>query len=141
MKLKPVLIASAAVLALSMPPAIAAQAPQVAPPAAETPHDRLFRLFKESDEAQLKRNPLFGIFRGDLRYADQFGDYVTEEYLAAEKVAAEADLAALRAIDYVLAVALIAIVGLSIASMVGVPLGALDPAAAVARALDALAPE
>ncbi len=67
--------------------------------AAETPHDRLFRLFKDSDEAQLKRNPLFGIFRGDLRYADQFGDYITDEYLANEKAADEADLAALHAID------------------------------------------
>src|SRR5688500_18215312 len=75
--------------------------PSVAPAAAaaETPHDRLFRLFKESDEAQLRRNPLFGIFRGDLRYADQFGDYITEQYYAAEKAAGEADLAALRSID------------------------------------------
>ena len=77
-----------------------AQPAQPAPAAAAgAPHGRLFRLFKESDEAQLKRNPLFGIFRGDLRYADQFGDYITEEYYAAEKAAAEADLAALRAID------------------------------------------
>ena len=79
----------------------AAQATQPAPAtaAAETAHDRLFRLFKESDEAQLRRNPLFGIFRGDLRYADQFGDYITDQYYAAEKAAAEADLAALRSID------------------------------------------
>ena len=81
---------------LSVQPAIAQTAPATA--AAETPHDRLFRLFKESDEAQLKRNPIFGIFRGDLRYADQFGDYITEEYYAKEKAASEADLAALRAI-------------------------------------------
>jgi uncharacterized protein (DUF885 family) len=66
---------------------------------AQTPHDRLFKLFKDSDEAQLKRNPIFGIFRGDLRYADQFGDYITEDYLAKEKAASEADLAALHAID------------------------------------------
>ena len=80
---------------------VAAQTAPAAPAtaAAETPHDRLFRLFKDSDEAQLKRNPIFGIFRGDLRYADQFGDYITEEYYAAEKAAGEADLAALRAID------------------------------------------
>jgi uncharacterized protein (DUF885 family) len=86
---------------LSISP-VAAQTPSPASPApaaAETPHDRLFRLFKESDEAQLKRNPIFGIFRGDLRYADQFGDYITEEYLAKEKAASEADLAALHAID------------------------------------------
>ncbi|MFL6855957.1 MAG: DUF885 domain-containing protein [Sphingomicrobium sp.] len=80
---------------------VAAQSAQPAPSAAatETAHDRLFRLFKESDEAQLKRNPLFGIFRGDLRYADQFGDFITDEYLAKEKAASEADLAALHAID------------------------------------------
>jgi uncharacterized protein (DUF885 family) len=81
---------------LSVQPAIAQTAPATA--AAETPHDRLFRLFKESDEAQLRRNPIFGIFRGDLRYADQFGDYITDEYFAKEKAATLAELAALRAI-------------------------------------------
>ena len=92
--LSSVFITVAPLAAQSSPPASAA-----APAAAETPRDRLFRLFKESDEAQLKRNPIFGIFRGDLRYADQFGDYITEEYLANEKAAAAADLAALHAID------------------------------------------
>jgi uncharacterized protein (DUF885 family) len=67
-------------------------------PAAETAHDRLFRLFKQSDEDNLRRNPIFGIFRGDLRYADQFGDYITDAYFAKEKAATEAELAALRAI-------------------------------------------
>jgi len=79
-------------------PAEAAKIPAIPDQSA---HDRLFRLFKESDEAQLKRNPIFGIFRGDLRYADQFGDYITDEYLAKEKAASEADLAALHAIDRV----------------------------------------
>ena len=51
---------------LSIAPVAAQPAPATA--AAETPHDRLFRLFKESDEAQLKRKPLFGSFRGDLFY-------------------------------------------------------------------------
>jgi uncharacterized protein (DUF885 family) len=88
---------------LSVTPLAAQTAqPATAPSAAtasETPHDRLFKLFKDSDEAQLKRNPIFGIFRGDLRYADQFGDYITEDYLAKEKAASEADLSALHAID------------------------------------------
>jgi uncharacterized protein (DUF885 family) len=87
---------------LSIAPLAAQTAQPAAAPAAaaaETPHDRLFKLFKDSDEAQLKRNPIFGIFRGDLRYADQFGDYITEEYLAKEKAASEGDLAALHAID------------------------------------------
>jgi len=73
-------------------------APAPAAPAAETAHDRLFRLFKQSDEDSLRRNPISGIFRGDLRYADEFGDYITDEYFAKEKAATEAELAALRAI-------------------------------------------
>ena len=87
------LLFGTAALAQSTPP------PTAPATAAETPHDRLFRLFKESDEAQLKRNPIFGIFRGDLRYADQFGDYITEDYLAKEKAASERDLAALHSIN------------------------------------------
>jgi uncharacterized protein (DUF885 family) len=70
------------------------------PPAAQTPEAQALKaLFAASDEDFLKRNPLFALFRGDLRYADQFGDFITNEYLAAEKAAAERDLAALRAID------------------------------------------
>ena len=108
MNSKTLFAASAIALAVAACSTTSPQAPiapiapvEVVPPvvAAESPHDRLFRLFKDSDEAQLKRNPLFGIFRGDLRYADQFGDYISEPYLAGEKAAAEADLAALRAID------------------------------------------
>ena len=82
--------------AQELTPAEAAKIPAVVD---QNSHDRLFKLFKDSDEAQLKRNPLFGIFRGDLRYADQFGDYITDEYLAKEKAASEADLAALHAIN------------------------------------------
>jgi hypothetical protein len=46
----------------------------------------------------------------------------------------------LRAIDYVLGAALVAIVVLAVASMIGVPLGPFDPAALMTRALDALTP-
>ncbi len=77
-------------------------AAQPAPPAAtdaSSPHARLVALFAASDEASLKRNPIQALFRGDTRYADQFGDYITDGYNAAEKAAAEADLAALRQID------------------------------------------
>ncbi|MFL6749085.1 MAG: DUF885 domain-containing protein, partial [Sphingomicrobium sp.] len=81
----------------SLSPGAAQPAPATA--VAETPHDRLFRLFKESDEAGLKRNPLSALFRGDLRYADRLGDNITDEYYAAERAASEADLAALHAID------------------------------------------
>ncbi len=69
-----------------------------APVAEKSAHDRLFDLFKASDEASLQRNPLNAIFRGDLRYADRLGDSITDEYYAAEKAAAEADLSGLRAI-------------------------------------------
>lgn len=75
-------------------PAEAAKIPTVQPSA----HDRLFELFKASDEAYLKRNPLQALFRGDLRYADRLGDNITDEYYAAERAAAEQDLAALQAI-------------------------------------------
>jgi len=83
-------------------PAPVAAAPAAAPVAAEpvqTEHDKLFALFKASDEATLKRNPINALFRGDMRYADRLGDYITDEYYAAERAAAEGDLAALAAID------------------------------------------
>jgi uncharacterized protein (DUF885 family) len=87
---------------LSSVPAAAQSGPTdaatAAAPSTEALRDRLFRLFAQSDEANLKRNPLFGIFRGDLRYADQFGDYISNDYIAAEKASAESELAALRAI-------------------------------------------
>jgi uncharacterized protein (DUF885 family) len=68
------------------------------PPVQASAHDRLFELFKASDEAYLKRNPVQALFRGDLRYADRLGDNISDEYYAAEKAAAEADLAALKTI-------------------------------------------
>lgn len=71
-----------------------------APAEAQSPADQaLLALFRESDEASLKRNPINGMFRGDLRYADRLGDYVSDDYLAGEKAATEADLAALGKID------------------------------------------
>ena len=96
-------LALAALLATSAFSSIATAA-QTAPaaPAAQavqSEHDKLFNLFKASDEANLKRNPLNALFRGDMRYADRLGDYITDEYFAGERAAAEHDLAALRAID------------------------------------------
>jgi uncharacterized protein (DUF885 family) len=96
-------LALAALLATSAFSAVstAAQTAPAAPAAqaVQTEHDKLFSLFKASDEANLKRNPLNALFRGDLRYADRLGDYITDEYFAAERAAAESDLAALGAID------------------------------------------
>lgn len=88
-----------AALSLVMSPAAFAETP-VPVSAAQTAEGlRLRKIFADSDEAQLRRNPLSALFRGDPRYADQFGDYITDEYYAREKAAAEADLAALAAID------------------------------------------
>jgi uncharacterized protein (DUF885 family) len=92
------LILSASLLAFAAPAAAQAPAAPAAASAEHSAHDRLFQLFKDSDEATLQRNPLNAIFRGDLRYADRLGDFITDEYYAKEKAAAEQDLAALHAI-------------------------------------------
>lgn len=73
--------------------------PPSAPATAQGEHDRLFALFTASNEGHLKRNPMEAIERGDLRYAEHFGDYITDQYYAAEKAAAENDLAGLQQID------------------------------------------
>ena len=95
------LMAGVALAAISLPLPAAAQVKDApgAVIAVDTPSANLQRLFLNSDEANLKRNPLYALFRGDMRYADQFGDYVSDAYLAAEKAAIEADLAALAQID------------------------------------------
>lgn len=59
----------------------------------------LRQLFIDSDEADLKLNPINGLFRGDLRYADQFGDYYTDAYIASSRAKNRAELARLDAID------------------------------------------
>jgi uncharacterized protein (DUF885 family) len=97
-RLLPLLLASLPAAAIvGVPPAlgqtVAAANAQVADPAT-----RLKQLFAESDEASLKRNPLNALFRGDMRYADQLGDYVSDAYYDAERRAGEADLRRLRAI-------------------------------------------
>jgi len=80
--------------ALTIVPAIT-----TATPTATSAHERLFQLFKDSDEASLKLNPMSGIFRGDMRYADQFGDGITDRFYDASRAAAVSDLTALHAID------------------------------------------
>ena len=92
-------LAACATTPATTPETVAPAAEPVAAPAPEkSAHDRLFDLFKASDEASLQRNPLDAIFRGDLRYADRLGDSITDEYYAAEKAAAESDIAGLHAI-------------------------------------------
>ena len=88
------ILAGVPALAQSMSPA-----PAPAPTAdAASSHARLVALFAASDEASLKRNPIQALFRGDMRYSDQFGDFITDGYNVREKAAGEADLAALKAI-------------------------------------------
>jgi uncharacterized protein (DUF885 family) len=104
------LAAAATLLSLSaaLPVAAAPGTPQAASPAVAAPaasrgaarlHEQLRALFAASDEAYLQRNPLDALMRGDLRYADRFGDLLGDAYFAAEKRAAEQDLAALAKLD------------------------------------------
>ena len=98
----PLLLGVALVALTPALPVLAQAAPASAPAAtvaANTPAAELRALFNASDEASLARNPLSGIFRGDMRRANEFGDYLSDKYLAAEKKAAEDDLKALAAID------------------------------------------
>ena len=85
--------------ATAEPPAETSAAPAAVAAAEESEGQRLARLFHESDEANLRRNPVNALFRGDLRYADRLGDFISDAYFAGEKAAAEADLAALARID------------------------------------------
>lgn len=80
-------------------PCFGQSAPAKATATAQSEDQKLFALFAASDEANLKRNPLNALFRGDLRYADQLGDYISDAYFNAERAADEHDLAALHRID------------------------------------------
>ncbi|MET1113015.1 MAG: DUF885 family protein, partial [Allosphingosinicella sp.] len=94
------LLAAASLAALTACATTPAE-PQAAagpPGAAQSEAERLKRLFHESDEANLRRNPVGALFRGDLRYTDRLGDFITDDYFEAERAASRADLAALRAI-------------------------------------------
>ena len=89
------LLVSAALLT----PFGAAHAQTVTAEASATESQRLAALFAADDEASLKRNPLNGMFRGDMRYADRFGDYVSDAYFDNERSAAQANLDGLKTID------------------------------------------
>ena len=64
-----------------------------------TAHDALWTLFRDSDESDLRRNPINALFRGDLRYADQLGDFFSDAQAEANYQASIANLAALERID------------------------------------------
>lgn len=81
-------------------PALGQALPPPVPVPGDGPEDaRLKRLFYDSDERDLALDPLGAILRGDMRYADRFGDYLSDAATAREKRNLEADLAALKAID------------------------------------------
>jgi uncharacterized protein (DUF885 family) len=78
---------------------VAVQAQVTATEAAATESQKLSALFAADDETSLQRNPLNAMFRGDMRYADRFGDFISDAYFANERKAAEANLEALKSID------------------------------------------
>jgi uncharacterized protein (DUF885 family) len=84
-------------VALCAPATLPAQPAATA--VAEDANAAITRLFRESDEEQLRLNPLSALFRGDMRYADRLGDIGSDAYFLASRKAAERDLAGLRAID------------------------------------------
>ncbi len=89
------LLVSAALLT----PFGAAHAQTVTTEASATESQRLAALFAADDEASLKRNPLNAMFRGDMRYADRFGDFISDTYFDNERSAAQANLDGLKTID------------------------------------------
>jgi uncharacterized protein (DUF885 family) len=89
------LLVSAALLT----PFGAAHAQTVTAEATATESQRLAALFAADDEASLKRNPLNAMFRGDMRYADRFGDFISDAYFDNERSAAQANLDGLKTID------------------------------------------
>lgn len=95
--LKLILLAGAALTAPFATSAVAQTAPAAA--TTQTEGQRLAALFAADDEGSLKRNPLNALFRGDMRYADRFGDFISDEYFANERKAAEANLENLKTID------------------------------------------
>ncbi|RYY33803.1 MAG: DUF885 family protein, partial [Sphingomonadales bacterium] len=70
-----------------------------ATPASASASQQLKALFERSDEASLERNPTARYYRGDFSQADRLGNGFAPDYYAKERAAAEADLAALKAID------------------------------------------
>ena len=93
------LFATACATSQSKPAATTVAAPAAPAQDSQAVGERLRALFAQSDEDNLRRNPLSAMFRGDFRYADHLGEFFSDEYYQAERAAAQADLAALHAID------------------------------------------
>ena len=95
------LVALAAVSTLVVPATDAAKATSAAPmsDAATAENARLLALFAKSDEDKLANSPIEALFRGDMRYADQFGDYISDAYYDHQRTQVAAELAELATID------------------------------------------
>ena len=92
-------VAAVAALLACAPAVSQSAAPASAPTAARSHSAALAELFRQSDEASLRRNPLAALSRGDQRYADRLGNYPSDAYYEAERQAARSELAALARID------------------------------------------
>ena len=88
---------AASTIAVATP--LAATPPAIAPSTAATPAERLRQLFRDSDEAELKRHPLEALGRGDLRYAAQLGDLYSDAASEADYRVHRAEQATLRTIS------------------------------------------
>lgn len=60
--------------------------------------EKLKSIFAEDDEASLKRNPISALFRGDMRYADKLGDFVSDAYFEGERQAAKDNIKKLKTV-------------------------------------------
>jgi uncharacterized protein (DUF885 family) len=60
---------------------------------------KMAALFAADDEANLKRNPINALFRGDMRYADRLGDFISYAYFEGERKAALENIKKLKAIN------------------------------------------
>ncbi len=100
MKNRLILLTASALISFQAVPMVLAQTAKPAASATDqNDGTRLKALFAADDEANLKRNPLNALFRGDMRYADRLGDFVSDAYYDGERKAAETNIAALEKID------------------------------------------
>jgi len=99
--IRKILLVSAA-FALPATPALAdnhADKPAAEAVAQQSEHDKLFKLFAESDERNLALNPISRLFRGDDSNADRLGDYLTDAQFIAGRTDTQLNLALLALID------------------------------------------
>ncbi len=96
------LLAGCAIAAMPMSATANATAAETPPkwvgaPSAEG--EKLTALFKTDEEDNLKRNPIEALFRGDMRYADRMGNFVSDAYYTGERNAAQTNLTKLKTIN------------------------------------------